>query len=257
MQDDIQVQSTGSETSVRSGNQAWLLPASILVAALLISGSIVYLVHSGKGATPNPPVAGDDIDPPVTAEAPKLSDRDVVLGDPNAPVALIEYGDYQCPFCAQFFTGIEPTLRSQYIQTGKVKMVFRNLVFVDRLSPQTFDESHKAAEAAECAKDQQKFWEYHDAIYAAEAKDEVENNGNLNRDFFMKTAADLKLDTKAFASCIDSGKYADKPEADNADAAQYGVNSTPTVFINDTKLTGLLPLAQYRSAIDAALSAAQ
>jgi protein-disulfide isomerase len=128
------------------------------------------------------PKAGDPTPPAIDAS-------DVILGDPNAPVTVIEYGDYQCPFCARFYTDIEPLIRDQYIKTGKVKMVFRNYPF---LGP----ESTAAAEAAECAKDQGKYWEFHDALYSAEATDAQEHNGNLNRELFLSVAQDLKLNAK-------------------------------------------------------------
>jgi protein-disulfide isomerase len=116
-----------------------------------------------------------------------LGARDVILGDPNAPVTFIEYGDYQCPFCARFFTDVEPLIRDQYVKTGKVKIIFRSYPFLGA-------ESTAAAEAAECAKDQGKFWEYHDALYTAESQDGHENNGSMTRDLFLTLAQNLKLD---------------------------------------------------------------
>jgi protein-disulfide isomerase len=123
--------------------------------------------------------AGDPKPTPVGA-------RDVILGDTKAPVTVIEYGDYQCPFCARFFTDVEPLLREQYIKTGKVRMIFRNYPFLG-------NESIAAAEAAECAKDQGKFWDFHDALYTAEHQDGRENNGNLTNQAFYQLADSIKL----------------------------------------------------------------
>jgi protein-disulfide isomerase len=230
----------------------YVLPASILISALIIGGAIVYLVQSGGGSgakefpdnafsqcvdsrahaaliqedyneavalgvnsTPTTFINGEMITVlnPETGEigsagangevifpaldaaienpipAPEsgplaLTSRDVVLGDSNAPVTLIEYGDYQCQFCGVYFQQVEPVLRSQYIDTGKVKMVFRNFQF---LSP----ESVAAAEAAECAKDQDAFWEYHDALYTALAR-----KTPFDREIFLEIAQDLELDEK-------------------------------------------------------------
>jgi|SRR3989344_403375 len=227
-----------------------ILPASILVAAVLISGSVIYAVgvfnsggrtakpntdsgsgivnafmscyDSGKyaaqvqkdtadaqalgvGSTPTTFVNDQEIkgafpypqfqtaienalksDKPSTKE---IFPRDVILGDPKAPVTLIEYGDYQCPFCSRFFKDTEPLIRKNYIETGKVKMVFRNFQFLG-------SESVNAAQAAECAKDQGKFWVYHDALYAAELEDGRENNGNLKRELFIDLAKSAGLDAK-------------------------------------------------------------
>lgn len=121
--------------------------------------------------------------------APAPTGDDVVLGQANAPVTVIEYGDYQCPFCARWFETIEPQLKSTYVDTGKVKFIFRNYPFLGA-------ESEASAEAAECAKDQGAYWAYHNALYTAEAQDGHENNGNLNKDLFVSIASDLKLNAK-------------------------------------------------------------
>ena len=229
----------------RSGANPYILPASILIAALLVSGSLIYLVRSGGiGAggtadkkwpktaftqcveskqykaqiqadyvaageagvqgTPTVFVNGNLVNDwskdlnnaiedalsgkvkPSSDPTFNIAERDVVLGDPAAPVTIIEYGDYQCPWCARFFDQIEPSLRANYIEPKKAKMVFRNFQFLSQ-------ESVDAAEAAECAKDQGKFWEFHDAIYKAELADGVEHNKNLNTDLFFQIATDIGL----------------------------------------------------------------
>ena len=233
------------EGEIKNKKRDYLLPASILVAAILISGSIVYLVGSKSGGGVGAKDSGELAAIKETTEL-KTSDRDVILGDPKAPVTLIEYGDYQCPFCGRFFKQVEFPLRENYIKTGKVKMVFKNFQFLG-------SESIAAAEAAECAKDQKQFWAYHDALYETEIKDGRENNGNLNRDLFLKLADELKLDHSAFASCFDSEKYASQIEEDNNKAKALGVNSTPTTFVNSQKLVGALPYAQFKAAIDSIL----
>ncbi|TSC59860.1 MAG: DSBA oxidoreductase [Parcubacteria group bacterium LiPW_15] len=206
----------------------WLLPVSILIAAVMISGSIIYLVKSGGV---NGQLAGGNIPQDqgaggvLAADVMKLSDRDVLMGEPNAPVMVVEYADFQCPFCGRLFTDTVSQIRDQYIKTGKVKMVYRDFAF---LGP----ESTAAAEAAECAKDQGKFWAYHDALYIAENADGKEGNGNLNKTLFMKLAKDVGLDTAKFGSCIDSNKYASVVSKVVSDAQALGVNSTPTTFVN-------------------------
>jgi protein-disulfide isomerase len=270
--DENQNYGTQQSAPAASGNSN-LLPISILVAAILISGSIFYVfgksgtgtgttpgqknwpktaftqcfdshkyaakvkadlaaaqpsIDSIKGGTPSSfingifvngaqpwatfkkaidkalsgpanawPAQAADVDTGVKlANVPNVSSDDVVLGDPNAPVTFIEYGDYQCPFCARFFNDTEPLIRDQYIKTGKVKMIFRNYPFLDGFVSPPGTESEYSAEAAECAKDQGKFWEYHDALYTAESQDGHENNGNLNRDLFFTIADNLKLNAK-------------------------------------------------------------
>lgn len=240
---------TNNSTSASSGRD-YFLPISILVAGAMVSGSIIYLVGSRNVGPNAAPAAVGGVNNQLAAVGASgslnLSPGDVILGDPKAPVTLIEYGDYQCPFCGRFFSQTELPLRDDYIKTGKVKMIFRNFAF---LGP----ESTAAGAAAECAKDQKQFWAYHDALYNAEIADGQENNGNLNSTLFLKLASDLKLDTSSFKSCLDGGKHAARVTEDAAKAQDVGVNSTPTVFINGQKMTGALPYAQFKGAIDTAL----
>jgi protein-disulfide isomerase len=225
------------------------LAISIIVAAVFISGTIVYAVSVLKPGTQiagiNPPAA----QPPSVnaAEVMKLSDKDVVLGDPNAPVTLVEYGDYQCPFCGRMFSEVEPLLRKNYIETGKLKMVFRNLQFLGV-------ESTNAGAAALCANDQSKFWAYHDEIYKAEIVDGSENNGNLNRSLFLSLAGKAGLDINAFTACIDSSKYVADVQAETRAANVFGINSTPSNFINGTQVQGAQPYDAFKVVIDAALN---
>lgn len=218
-------------------NKDYFLPVSILVSGLLVAGSILFASGSFKKSASNQQAnlgnsaSGGNGD---TEAALKIKSGDVVLGDAKAPVTIIEYGDYQCPFCMRFSRQTEPLLREEFIKTGKVKMVFRNFQF---LGP----ESQAAGLAAKCAQDQNKFWSFHDAIYAVEEKDGRENNGNLTRDLFMQLAGNLKLDTAAFGSCFDAQKYRQTVEDETKEGTAAGVNSTPTIFVNGTRYLGALP----------------
>lgn len=230
------------------GHRDWLLPASILVAAVLISGSIIYLVKSGvqpgAPAAANPGAAAPSAN---TGDVSKIGDRDAILGDPNAPVTIVEYADFQCPFCGKFFTGAAAQIRDQYVKTNKAKMIYRDFAF---LGP----ESTASAEAAECAKDQGKFWAYHDALYTAEIADGKENSGNLNRALFLTLAKNLSMDINTFTSCIDSNKYADVVSKSVTDAQNLGISSTPTIFVNGQKILGAQPFSVFQTAIDQALA---
>ncbi len=226
-------------------NKEYILPASILIAAVLIAGAVIYtaglpgaLDNGANGG--NKPVV-------VTGDALKLTSGDVVLGDLSAPVTVIEYSDFQCPFCGRFFSQTESQVRENYIKTNKVKFVYRNFAFLGA-------ESKAAANAAECAKDQGKYWDFHDALFTAEIKDGQESNGNLNRSLFMSIASQLKLNADQFGSCLDSNKYAEKVAADYAGAQTLGVQATPTLFVNGTKVEGAVPYEQFKATIDAALA---
>ncbi len=224
--------------------QNYLLPVSILIAAILIAGALIY--STGVKNTIRQPADENK----KTGEQPiglQIGD-DVILGDPDAPVTIIEFSDYQCPFCGKFFQEAEPLIRKNYVETGKAKMVLKDLAF---LGP----ESKAAAQAAECAKDQSKYWQYHDALFEAEIKDNKENNGNLDRNLFEKIASDLKMNTKEFLSCFDSKKYANEVENDIKEAqSAMERTSTPTIFINDKMIQGAYPYATFSQAIDEALN---
>ncbi|MDO8504924.1 MAG: thioredoxin domain-containing protein [Candidatus Liptonbacteria bacterium] len=230
----------------------WFLPASILVAALMISGSIVYLVKSGgvKPVAGQPSAnlgAGQAVLPSANlADVTRLGDRDVIMGSPDAPVTIVEYADFQCPFCGRFYTGAAAQIREQYVKTNKVKMVYRDFAFLGA-------ESTAAAESAECAKDQGKFWAYHDVLYNAEIADGQENNGNLNRALFVKLAGDAGMDAAAFGACVDANKYSDVVKKAVADAQNFEVNSTPTIFVGGEKIMGAQPFNVFQTAIDKAL----
>ena len=238
------------ETS--SKKNEFLLPVSILIAAIMISGSIFYVVGSRKSPDQNQNSGSETAS--VSSLNLNIAEDEVILGDPKAPVTLIEYADFQCPFCAKLHSETIPLLVKEYVNTSKVKMIYRHFPFLGPESP-------AAAEAVECAKDQGKFWSYEGAIYDTEIQDQIahpgafENNGNLTKELFVKFAGDFKMDTAAFIDCFDSKKYAAKVEKDYKDASASGkVKSTPTVFINNQMIEGAYPYATFKQVIDAELS---
>ncbi|MEK7076682.1 MAG: DsbA family protein [Patescibacteria group bacterium] len=216
-----------------------LLPASILLAAVLVSGSIFYAVgRNGSAPKEKVSVNRDQLAALAALPVSNAGGRDVIVGDPKAPVTIIEYGDFQCPFCGRFFSQTEPMIREQFVKTGKVNMIYRHFAF---LGPESF----AAAEASECAKDQKKFWGFHDALYQIEGKDGREHNGNLNRDLFLAIADELKLDAKDFASCVDGGAYAEAVRKESDEGRAKGVDSTPSFFVNGTLVRGAIPFEDY------------
>jgi len=161
-------------------------------------------------------------------------------GDPNAPVTIIEFADFQCPYCGRFFAQTEPQIDKAYLQSGKVRFGYFDFAFLGQ-------ESSWAAEAAECAADQNKFWEYHDMLYSSQSG---ENQGAFNKDNLKKFAEDLELDTNAFTKCFDSGKYTQLIQGDSDTASSIGVRSTPTFLINGQPLIGAQPFEAFQRIID-------
>ncbi len=223
------------------------LAGSVLISALLISASIIYSTNTGKGAPREnaPALQPDPAEPAAqTGSLTEPWDGDVVLGQASAPVSIVEYGDYQCPFCGRFFNQIEQKIRREYIETGKAKMVYRDLAFLG-------DESVQAAAAAMCARDQGKFWPYHDALFTAEILDGAENNGNLNETLFLKLGKESGLDDKTFGECVKSKKYVESITQETSKIQSLGVNATPTTYVNDTLVRGAVPYEEFKAAVEA------
>ena len=145
-----------------------------------------------------------------------------VIGDPDAPVHLIEYGDYQCPACASFSQSVFPTLLSDYIATGKVSFEFRDLAFLG-------DDSVTAAEAAACSIDQDGYWLYHDTIYANHYG---ENLGDLSKSRLLQMAKLSGLDQNEISSCLDAGTTSTDVQTMHQEATQLGLTSTPSFVLN-------------------------
>jgi protein-disulfide isomerase len=223
---------------------------SILIAGALIAVAIFF---SSRASTPAPLDGGN---PPsqVTGEGLDIGSAPV-LGDADAPITIVEFGDYQCPFCALFYNDIEPQLRDTYVENGTVKVVFKALAFLDdRTGPR---ESYLSALAGECAKEQGSFWAMHDRIYGTEYAElesggNSENNGNLDMDFFRAQAVELGIDVDQFVSCMETDTYADQLAlyAQEAQAAMPGGVSTPAVFINGVRVENPFNFEEISSKIN-------
>ncbi|PIR41705.1 MAG: hypothetical protein COV30_02285 [Candidatus Yanofskybacteria bacterium CG10_big_fil_rev_8_21_14_0_10_37_15] len=213
----------------------FILPGAILVAAILVSGSIIfYGLNSGSNRTAL--VKESVVDVSV--------DDDPVLGDPKAKITLIEFSDFQCPFCRAFWSGAFQQIKSEYIDTGKARLIYRDF-------PLSFHPgAMPAAEGAECADDQGKFWEMHDKIFEEQAKF---GSGTIqfSENDVRKWAGQITgLDMSEWSECFDSNKHASEINKDIADGNLYGVSGTPTVFVNGKPIVGALPFSAFKAEID-------
>ncbi len=227
-----------------------------MVAGVIVAGAVLFATlykaapTGGTGAVNPGGQQGAN-----TANLMKPQTTDIVLGDANAPVTMIEYGDYQCPYCTAFFSQTQSLIVSNYVNAGKVKFIFRDLIVNDRQASD--HESHDAALAVACGAEQGKFWQFHDAVYQAEAKDETkngntsENNGNLSRTLFVSIAQTLGMDQAKFTSCFDSKKYASQVQAQSDDAAANGVSATPSFYVNGQEVVGAQPYGKFQAVLNA------
>ncbi len=166
------------------------------------------------------------------------------MGDPNAPVKIIEYADFQCPYCMHYWEQTEPQIIQTYIATGKVYYEYRSVGGF--IGP----ESAAAAEAAYCAGDQNRFWEYHDVLFANWTG---ENAGDFSTDRLKQYASLIGLNLDQFEICIVNDDHADQIQQDVADAKADGIRATPSFIINGQLLEGAQPFSAFQQAIDAAL----
>jgi protein-disulfide isomerase len=209
-----------------------------VVGIALIAAVVLIFINNRDDEGSDLPAVSAIAAPEITAPRDGLT-----IGDPNAPVSIVEYGDYQCPFCAQASDeGFRPML-DQYINTGQVHFTYVPMSFLG-------DESKDAAEAALCANDQGKFWEMHETIYANHSG---ENQGAYSRSRLNTMAENIGLTMDQFNACMDSGQHEGEVANYANVATQAGVTSTPTFVINNGEPVGWTSWEGLKSQIDAAL----
>ncbi len=222
----------------------------VVIAGLILLAGGIFLLTSSSGkaaATPAASTSAADIVMPPSRPHPHANKN--VVGDPNAPVTIIEYSDFQCPFCGRFTHETEPLLLKNYIATGKVRLIYRT--FGNWIGP----ESLRAAEAAYCAGDQGKFWEFHDILFYNQ---HGENEGAFSRSRIETMAQMLGLDMTPFRQCLDSHKYQQQAMQDLKDGQAAGVKGTPSFVViapdgSQQFIEGAQPYARFQQVIEAAL----
>jgi protein-disulfide isomerase len=182
--------------------------------------------------------------PEAAKEVTEVSvDNDPMMGDKDAPVTVIEFSDYQCPFCGKFYSNVMPSLIEKYVKTGKVRFVYRDF-------PLSFHPlAQPAANATECAREQggdEMYFKFHDQVFT--------NQPSLSLENLKKWGKDLGLDTAKFNACIDENRYAKEIEKDAADGQAAGVSGTPATFVNGRLVSGAVPFSVFEKAIEEELA---
>lgn len=251
-----------------SSSNAYILPLSIILASLIISGSVLFaaskvdssitgLVVGNQAPAPqqlapsnNPaPQNNPTLQQPPSSNVTLATFKDIPNsrreGATNAKVTIVEFSDFQCPFCERFYTDSYQQIKKDYLDTGKsVQFIFANF-------PLSFHpNAQPAANAAACAEEQGKFWDYHDKLFT--------NQTSLGDASYKQWAQDLGLNAAQFNTCYDTKKYDNTITAETRLGSQVGVSGTPTIYIVGPKgsqqIVGAQPYATFKAAIEAALA---
>lgn len=208
---------------------------ALLPLALVTGLALGYLAWGGDAATPAP--ASNPASNPDGQNRLEVSlDDDARLGPDDAPIVIVEFSDYNCPYCQRFHQQTFQPLLDAY--PGQIQFVYRDF-------PITSQESFNAAQAAECAGVQGAYWEYHDALFSGRY--------GLGLDAYRAYAQELGLDADELVQCVEEDRYAQEVQADARYASELGVSGTPTFFINGIPLVGAQPLDRFVEIIEAEL----
>jgi protein-disulfide isomerase len=187
----------------------------------------------------------------LRAEEPRVTREALVMavergpgpakGRAEAPITIVEFSDFRCSYCRKFWKETLPRIELEYVRTGKVRFVYRHLA---ALGPP----SMRAAEAAECAAEQGRFWGYHDLLF------ERAPSVTFTDDGLKEYAKELGLDSARFGACLASGRHSDRIQRESAAARYLGASGTPTFLVNGQLLIGAHPFETFRRVLDAELS---
>jgi len=222
--------------------------AGIASAAIIVAFLAFDTFHDKSELAVEPAPIIQDIGPVKITVATFMENGSPILGDPNAPITVVEFGDYQCFFCNKFFHETEDALLKNYVETGKVKVIFKDFTIIGA-------DSITAANAAHCASDQGKFWEYHDTLYNHWTG---ENNEWASSENLLQFAKDLGLDTDKFSKCMINSNHNPIIVHSNQDAKDLGLTGTPAFFIigpdnKVTKIGGAQPYDVFKRIFDSKL----
>ena len=233
-------------------NPFYSTPIAIILGAVIVSGAILInggYIKLGKLAGNLPSKTAPAPSAPSTPQPGQkvnVGQGHLPLkGNKTAKVAIVEFGDFRCPFCEKLFKDTEPKIIKDYVDAGKASFAFRHFAF---LGPA----SMVAANAVECANEQGKFWEFHDYLYQNQPPES--DTSIYTTDNMTAAAGKIGLNTDQFKSCLSANKYQKNVDTDYSEGQTAGVNGTPATFINGTLVSGAQPYASFKSLIDAELA---
>ena len=224
---------------------------SLAIGAIIASITITLVIFgfnnssNEMGLSMEPTPKMDQIGPEKITMDTFLSNGSPILGDPDAPITLVEFGDYQCHYCNVFFQSIEKDILKNYVDTGKVKIIFKDYNIIG-------EDSVKASQGAHCANDQGLFWEYHDILYSNWTG---ENNGWASSENLAIFAQQIGLNMNKWSECMNKGSHSQIILKSNDDARTLQLTGTPAFFIINSegevsKLFGAQPFEVFKRIFD-------
>lgn len=223
-------------------NEKLYLPISVIIGFLIIAGAIVYTQNPQQPSKPTSSAVstGGQVKTDSTGQF-TVTEQDHVRGDFEAPVTIVEYSDYQCPFCSRFHPTIKQVLADY---PGQVRWVYKHFP-LDQIHPQ----ARPSAEASECVWEQKGndgFWQFADGLF--------ENQSRLGNSLYKELAGQIGVNADQFTNCVSSRKYKDKVESDYQEGIRAGVRGTPGSFVNGQSIPGAVPYSTLKVAVDQALA---
>lgn len=208
----------------------------LLIASIYTSGFGLFTKETTTNNQPQNPAPENEQLPVIDTSKIDLTGQPM-MGEEDAEITIIEFSDFECPFCSRAANGPVKEVIKNYVDTGKAKLYFINY-------PLGFHQyAQVAAEASECANEQGKFWEMHDKIF--------ENQASLSDTSLTNWAKEIKLDMNMFNGCMNDGKYAEEVQKDMAVAQAVGVQGTPSFLINGQLIVGAQPFEAFKQILDA------
>ena len=222
-----------------------ILVASIIFSSVLLSASIVFL-----GLQLNPQQTNDMYQEYRDSIKPDTKNNDAVLGSMDAPLTMVEYSDYQCPYCRKYFEETYPRIKSEYIDKGLLKVIFKDFPLPGH------PDGIIASNAAECAREQSNdatYYAFHNAVFKSQGSWKQGTVG-ISKENLFSIVEELGLDSEKFNSCFNQNKYHDEIIADIFAGEKAGIQATPTFIVNGTYIEGALEFEEFKKIFDAILN---
>lgn len=224
-----------------------------IAACAVVLAALAFVAGCGSEAPPRTAVSATapaTVAPAATTIPAATGDNSIrTIGEPNAPITIVMFSDYQCPFCARFVQDVKPQLEEQYVATGKVRLEYRDFPLTS-----IHGSAALASHVANCAADQGAFWPMHDRLFAGYTQGEWGKDMQTDFSTMLGYAQSLELNAETLQSCVVGNTHSPQIQRDFDDGAQAGIRSTPSFLVNGKLLVGAQPFEVWKSILDSELT---